>query len=124
MTGGGTGAGAAAHAGGDEDHMGAGKGVEDFRQRLFRASAADIGLGARAQAFGGLRPELDAALALGLGQGLGIGVGDDEFDPFEMGVDHVVDGVAAGAADPQHHDAGPQFLGCGNVQIDRHFISP
>ena len=85
-------------------------------------AAADIGLGARAQAFGGGGAELDAALGLGLGQRLGVGVGDDELDAFELGLDHVVDGIAAGAAHAQHGDAGTQFLGFGDFQVDRHVI--
>ena len=64
--------------------------------------------------------QLDAALGLGLGQGLGVGVGDHEVDAFEARLDHVVDGVAAGAAHTQHGDSGTQFLRFGDFQIDRH----
>ena len=87
---------------------------------FFGAGAADIRLGARAQAFGGGGAELDAPLGLGLGQRLGIGVGHDEVHAFEAGFDHVVDGIAAGAAHAQHGDAGTQFLGLGDFQVDRH----
>ena len=89
--------------------------------RFLGARAADIRLGARAQAFGGAGAQLDAALGLGLGQGLGVGVGDDEVDAFQAGLDHVVDGIAAGAAHAQHGDAGTQFLGLGEFEVDRHF---
>ena len=34
------------------------------------------------------------------------GIGDDEIDALQPGRDHVVDGVAAGAADPKHDNAG------------------
>ncbi len=108
---GGPGAGAAAHAGGDEDHMGAGQMLHDLGHRFFGARAAHFRLRARAQAFGGSRAQLDARSGLGLGQGLGVGVGDDEIDAIQTGLDHVVDGVAAGAAHAQHRDAGTQFLG-------------
>ena len=47
---------------------------------------------------------------LGLGQSLGVGVGDDEVDAVEARLDHVVDGVAAGAAHAQHGDPGAQFF--------------
>ncbi|MFL6857897.1 MAG: cell division protein FtsZ, partial [Allosphingosinicella sp.] len=47
------------------------------------AGAADIRLGARAQAFGGGGPKLDAPGAFGLGQRLGIGVGDHEVDALK-----------------------------------------
>ena len=49
------------------------------------------------------------AFSLGLSQGLRVGVRDDELDAFELGRDHVVDGVAAGAADAEHGDSGTQF---------------
>ena len=114
------GAGAAAHAGGDEDHVRAGQLFHDLGHGFLGAGAADFRLGARAQAFGGGGAELDAALAPGLGQGLGIGVGDDEVDAFQPRLDHVVDGIAAGAADTQHGDAGTQFPGFGCFEVDRH----
>ena len=43
--------------------------------------------------------------ALRLRQRLRVGVADDEIDAFEVRADHVVDGVAAGAADAEHGDA-------------------
>ena len=48
------GARAAAHAGGDEHHVRAGKLLHDLVERFFGAGAADVGLRARAQAFGEL----------------------------------------------------------------------
>ncbi len=39
-------------------------------------------------------------------QRLSVGVDDDELDPFEAEVDHRVDGVAAGAPNADHLDAG------------------
>ena len=109
----GAGAGAAAHAGGDEHHVRAGELLHDLDHGFLGAGAADIGLGARAQTFGGGGAKLDAPFGLGLGQGLGIGVGHDEVDAFQARLDHVVDGIAAGAAHAQHRDAGTQFLGLG-----------
>ncbi len=44
-----TGAGAAAHAGGDEHHVGAVEELQDFRQRLLGGLTADFGTGARAR---------------------------------------------------------------------------
>src|SRR5580704_5780129 len=43
-------------------------------------------------------------------QRLRVGVADDEFAPDQIGADHVVDRVAAGAADPDDGDAGLQLL--------------
>ena len=113
-------AGAAAHAGGDEDHVRARKLFHDLGHGFFGARAADFRLGASAEAFGGGGAELDAAGGLGLGQGLGIGVGDHEVDAFQARFDHVVDGIAAGAAHAQHRDAGTQFFAFGSFEVDRH----
>ena len=98
------GAGAPAHAGGDEDQVEVLQGVEHLLQHFLRRLAPDLGLGAGAEAAGGVAPELDAVLA---GRGLerlGVGVGDDEGDPLEAGLHHVADRVAAGPADAQHGD--------------------
>ena len=69
-----------------------------------------------------LHAELDAAVGLGEGQLLGVGVGDDELDALEPRLDHVVDGVAAGAADAEHDDARAQLLHRGRSDIDAHAI--
>ena len=46
------------------------------------------------------------------GQRLRVGVGDDEVDALKSGGDHVVDGIAAGAADAEHGDARLQLAEC------------
>ncbi len=79
------GAGAAAHAGGDEHHVRAFDLREDFFQRLFGAGAADVGAGAGAEALGHLHAHLNLALGLRLGERLRVGVGDDELHAFEPG---------------------------------------
>ena len=113
-------AGAAAHAGGDEHHMRAGEVIADLLERLLRGRPADLGLGAGAEALGHLKAHLDDALGPRRRQRLRVGVGDDEIDARQAGHDHVVDRVAAGAADAAHHDAGLQFPEFGRLQIDRH----
>jgi hypothetical protein len=43
----------------------------------------------------------------------------DEFDPFEVRFDHVVDGVAARSADAEHGNARPQIdVDFRHAQID------
>ena len=119
-------AGAAAHAGGDEAHMRAGEMLANFFARFFRGGAADFGLRAGAEAFGDLQAHLDDALGLRRGERLRVGVGDEEIDAGQAGGDHVVDGVAAAAADAANHDAGLQFPQFGSLKIDRHLpgLSP
>ena len=76
----GAGAGAAAHAGGDEHHVGARQVIADLVDHFLGGGAADLGLRAGAEAFGDLDAHLDDALGLRQGQRLGVGVGDDEVD--------------------------------------------
>ena len=116
----GAGAGAAAHAGGDEHHVRAGEVIADFVDHLLGGGAADLGLRAGAETFGDLHAHLDDALGLRQRQRLGVGIGDDEIDALQAGGDHVVDGVAAGAADPEHGDPRLQLADVGNFQIDAH----
>ena len=115
-----TGAGAAAHAGGDEHHMRAGEMIADLVDHLFGGRAADFGLRAGAETFGHLHAHLNDALGLRRGERLRVGVGDDEIDALQAGGDHVVDGVAARAADAEHGDARLQLTDVGDFQIDGH----
>jgi hypothetical protein len=100
--GGGSCAGAAAHAAGDEDEVGAVQRLAHFVTILLDGLAPDLGARARAQSPGQLLPDLDLDVGLGGAQGLGIGVHRDELDPLEPFLDHAVDRVAAAAADPDH----------------------
>ena len=116
----GAGAGAAAHAGGDEHHVRSGEVIADLVDRLHGGGAADIGLRSGAEALGRLHAHLDDALGLGGGQRLGIGVGDHEVDPLQPGGDHVVDRIAARAADAEHRDPRLQLPDVGDFQVDAH----
>ena len=97
-------AGAAAEAGGDENHVRAFERFENFLGVFERGLAADLGIGARAQSLGELRAELQFHRRLRQLQRLQIGVGGDEFDAFHLGADHAVDGVATAAAHADHFD--------------------
>ena len=77
------GAGAAAHAGGDEHHVRAGEMIADFVDHFFGGGAADFRLRARAETFGDLHAHLDDAFGLGQRQRLRVGVGDDEVDALQ-----------------------------------------
>ena len=114
------GAGAAAHAGGDEHHVRAGQMIADFVDHLLGRRAPHVGLGAGAETLGHLHAHLDDALGLGHGQRLGIGVGDDEVDTLKPSRDHVVDGVAAGSADAKHGQPRLQLADIGDLQVDAH----
>ncbi|MNQ98645.1 hypothetical protein D3C85_1143490 [compost metagenome] len=118
--GGRAGAGAAAHAAGDEDHVRAVQVRVDFVSALLGGVHADFGVGAGAEALGDGLAQLDATVGLGEAQMLSVGVGDDELDPFKAGVDHIVHGVPARAADAEDDDPGLQFRVLRLHQRERH----
>ena len=97
------GAGAAAHACGDEDHVRAVQRAADFIHGSFGCVAAFVGLAARAQTGGA---QLDGVVCAAASQRLRVGVGADEFHAIDLAVDHVLYGVAAAAAYTHHFDAG------------------
>jgi hypothetical protein len=100
--------------------VGPGELVADLVQDLFGGSAPDLGLRARAEALGDLQAHLDDALRLGRGQRLRVGVRDHELNALQARLDHVVDGVAAGAADTEDGDVRLEFPDVRRLQIDRH----
>ena len=118
--GGGAGAGAPAHAGGDEHHVASVEVLADLECGLFGGGHADLGMRPCPQALGGGDAELDALVGLGEGELLGVGVRNDELDPLQPGLDHVVDGVAARAADTEDDDAGLQLSGARRRKMNGH----
>ena len=118
--GGSAGAGAAAHAGGDEHHVGAGEMVANLVDHFLRRGRADIRLRARAEALRHLRAHLHDALRLRHRQRLRVGVGDDEIDALQPGSDHVVDGIAACATDAEDGDPRFQLADVRGCEIECH----
>jgi hypothetical protein len=105
----GAGAGAAAHAGRDEDHVRAAQRIGDAFAVLHGQLAGLFRLAAGAESRAELQLDVRAALL----QRLRIGVAADEFDAADALADHVIDRVAAGAADANHLDhrrVGLRFL--------------
>ena len=120
-----TGAGTATHAGGDEHHVAAGELVEDLVQRLLGRGTADLGPRPGAEPVRDRVAELDLAVGQSGGERLRVRVARDELDPLEMRGDHVVHGVAAGAADADDRDLRLELVRDGQTQVDRHlFCSP
>ena len=101
---GGAGAGAAAGTGGDEDHVGALQQALDLVLLLEGGAVADLGVGAGAEAARLLVADVDGDVSDAELQRLKIGVDGHELDPGHAGVDHPVDRVDAGAADPDDFD--------------------
>ena len=100
------GAGAAAHAGRHEHHVGARDEVGDALHALLGRAAPDLRVRARAEPLGQRVAELDlVGRHVGL-EGLHVRVGDYELDAVEVAADHGVDRVAAAATDTDHQDLG------------------
>jgi hypothetical protein len=95
------GARAAAHAGGDEQHVRAVDGRADFVHREFGGFTALVGLAAGAQAAGA---ELDDLVRVAAGERLRIGVRAHELHALHTTLHHVGDRIAATAAHTDHLD--------------------
>ena len=100
----GAGAGAAALAGGDEDHVGALERLLDVVARLGRGALADLRVGARAEPLGEVVADVQLDVGVRHLERLGVGVAGDELHAGEAGVDHPVDGVGSAAADADDLD--------------------
>ena len=70
---------------------------------------ADLGLRARAKAFGYTDAHLNDAAGAGCGKSLRVRVGDDELDAFKAAFDHIVHSVPASAANANDGDPRPQL---------------
>ena len=58
-------------------------------------------------------------------QRLTVGIGDQKIDAIQISIDHVVDGIAACAANTDNGDARAQFLhGLRNRKVDGHASLP
>ncbi len=98
--------------------------VDDFLDAFFGSGRADRGASACAQPFGDLDAYLDAGLGIALLKRLRVGVRNHELHAFKLLVDHVVDGVAARAAHPEHRDAGLQLFAFAHLQVQCHLLFP
>jgi hypothetical protein len=103
----GAGAGAAAHAGGDEDHVGVGEVLAQPLDVFLRRAFAHVGVATGAEAARQLLAELDFDRRQIGAQRLRIRVGGDEVDSGKARRDHGVDRVTASATDTHHLDPGP-----------------
>ena len=105
-----TGTGAAALAGGDEDHVGAAQDLFDLGTVVLGGLPADVGIGPGTEATGELTADVELDVGVAHQQRLGVGVDGDELDALESRIDHPVDGVATTAADSHHLDDGEIVL--------------
>src|SRR5437764_1887840 len=108
--GGRAGAGAAAHAGGDEHHVRVSAQLGELGAALVGRIAALGPVGARAQAARDLAADVDLDVGVAIVERLHVGVDRDELDALERRRDHAVDRVAAAAAGADHLDPSPAVL--------------
>ena len=109
------GAGAAALAGRDEDHVGPLEDLLDLLGVVLGGLAADLGVGAGAEAAGELAADVELDVGVAHQQRLRVGVDRDELDALEADLDHPVDGVHAAAADADDLDDCEVVLRCCHV---------
>ena len=109
------GAGAAALARGDEDHVGALEHLLDLLRVVLGGLLADLGVGAGAEAAGELAADVELDVGVAHQQRLRVGVDGDELDALEPDLDHPVDGVDAAAADADDLDDRQVVLRCCHV---------
>ena len=83
-------AGAAALAGGDEDHVGALQHLLDLLEVLLGGDPPDLGVAPRPEAAGQLAADVELDVRLAHEQRLRVGVDGDELDALQAGVDHAV----------------------------------
>ena len=101
--------GTAAHAGGDEHHVGIGQMTGDFLTAIFRGAPPDFRIRAGALAPGQFPADLQPGGRQGRGECLHVGIGGHEFDAGAA-LAHVVQGVAAAHAHDLDGRPAPCFL--------------
>ena len=111
---------AASHAGGDEEKMYTIQIGADFLDRFLGGGSANFRPGTRSEPLGDANAHLDDGARARCRKSLGIGVCGDEVHAFEAAFDHVVDRVAAGAADADDRDARPQLRQSWKLQVYSH----
>ena len=115
-------AGAAAHAGGDEHHIGVLQRFGDLVPALLSGLAAHLGVGAGALTVGQLFADLDLICSTGNIQCLLICIHGHELHTLGAGADHAVDHVVAAAAYADYLDV-DNGLGAG-LQSKCHNVPP
>ena len=100
--GGRAGAGAAAHTGGDEHHVGVLQRLGDRAAALLGGLAAHLGIAARALAAGELLADLNLKGRAGNGKRLLVRIHSDKINTLGTGFHHPVHYVVAAAADTDH----------------------
>ncbi len=114
-------AGAAAHAGGDEHHVGILQRLGDLGAALLRTLAAHLGVAAGALTMGQLLADLNFIGGAGNVERLLIGIDRDEIHAAGPGTHHAVDHVVAAAADAD--DLDPDDVFNAGIQSECHIGS-
>ena len=99
-----TGAGAAAHTGGDEGHLSALQRAGDLVLAFLGGTLANLRISTRAAALGQLGAQLHLLGGVALEQSLLVGVHGDEFHALKAGLHHAVHSVTAATANTDYLD--------------------
>ena len=114
------GAGAAAKAGHDEQHVRVADGVHHLVQGLFSRFPADDRIGPGSETLRAVQAQTDSNRTGGTPKGLKIGVARHERHTFELAFDHVIDGVASAAAYTDDRDPRLKVKVLGDTEADWH----
>jgi hypothetical protein len=102
-------AGAAAHAGGDEHHVGVFEGVVQLVAGLLGRLHPLLWVAAGAKPLGELVAHVQLAVGVGSDQRLRVGVHGDELDAADLRADHACDGVGAASTHTDDLDSGERL---------------
>jgi hypothetical protein len=98
------GTGTAAHACGQEQHVGAADHFRDTLAILQRGLPANLGIGAGTESFGDLAAQLQLGFGLIALERLGVRIGADELHALHALDDHMIHRIATATADSDHFD--------------------
>ena len=100
------GAGAAAHASGDEHHLGTFQCIGDLILAFLRCTLADLRVSTSAAALGQLCAKLNLLGSLGVDQCLLVGIHCYKFNAIQASFNHAVHSIAAAAANTDNLNVG------------------
>lgn len=109
---------AAAHTGGDENHVRIADGLADGVHAFHGGLTPDGRIGASAQAFGQFFAQLHLERGGIFFQSLHVGVGADELHTAQAGINHVFHGITTAAAYADNLDFGASGQGGVNIVND------
>ena len=105
----GAGTGSTAGTASEENHIRTLKDILNFLNTFFRRLATQFRIHAGTEAAGQVFADVDFLFSQRVVEVLSVGVNGHEFHAFNIGTNHVINGVSAGATNSNHFDTGKRF---------------